>query len=86
MRAIPVVGVLVVLAASVVAADTAGLSQEMWERVRAAEPPIVELAPTPSPEAPASLRLKECIALAFRHNSGFRQDQERLVNARGERA
>ena len=82
MRAIPVVGVLVVLAASVVAADTAGLSQEMWERVRAAEPLVVELAPTPSPEAPASLRLKECIALAFRHNSGFRQDQERLVNAR----
>ena len=103
MRTSLVIGILVVLAAPVVAADTAGLPAprtlkdprgperagrlaglpvEMWERVRAAEPVAIELAPTPSPEAPATLSLKECIALAARYNSGFRQDQERLVNAR----
>jgi len=66
----------------VAAADTAGLSPAMWERVRAAEPAAIELAPTQSPGASAVLRLNECIALAFRYSSGFRQDQERLVNAR----
>ncbi len=82
MRTGLVIGVLVVLAAPVAATDSAGLSPEMWDRVRAAEPAAIELAPTPSQGASAMLSLNECIALAFRYNSGFRQDQERLVNAR----
>ena len=82
MRTSLVIGVLVVLAARVAAAETAGLSPAMWDRVRAAEPVAVDLALTPSPEAPATLSLNECIALALRYDAGFRQDQERLVNAR----
>ncbi len=82
MRTGLVIGVLVVLAAPVAATDSAGLSPEMWDRVRAAEPAAIELAPTPSQGASAMLSLNECIALAFRYNSGFRQDQERLINAR----
>ncbi len=71
-----------VVAAPALAADTAGLPPEMLERVRAVQPATIDLTPTPSPEAPAKLSLKDCIALAFRSNSGFRQDQERLLNAR----
>lgn len=65
-----------------VGADTAGLSATLWQRARAVESAAVDLTPTPSPQAPDSLSLTECVALAFRHSSDFRQDQERLVNAR----
>ena len=71
-----------VVASPALAADTAGLPSEMWQRVRGVQPATIDLTPTPSPEAPAKLSLQECIALAFRSNSGFRQDQERLLNAR----
>jgi outer membrane protein TolC len=87
-----VVGILVLVMSStasaqagagrVVGADTAGLSATLWQRARAVESAAVDLTPTPSPQAPDSLSLTECVALAFRHSSGFRQDQERLVNAR----
>lgn len=54
----------------------------MWERILAVEPVRMDLTPTPSPQAPATLSLKECLALAFRHSASFRQSQERLLNAR----
>ena len=65
------------------AADAAGLSPEMWERVKGAEPETVDLAPTPSVMAPPELSLRECVALTFRHNAGFRQTLQQLLNARG---
>ncbi len=73
--------VVMMWAAQAGAADTAGLSPEMWERVRAAMPTLIDLAPTESPQAPEKLSLKDCIALAFRHSSGFRQDQAQLIAA-----
>jgi outer membrane protein TolC len=75
------IGTWVLLAAPLLAADTAGLSPETWARVRTVESMPIDLTPTPSPQAPASLSLKECLALAFRHNADFRQAQERLVSA-----
>ncbi len=82
MRTSVALGVLLCLAAPALAEDAAGLSAEMWERVRGVEPVVVDLAPTPSPEAPPTLSLEQCIAIALRLNAGFRQDQERLVSAR----
>jgi outer membrane protein TolC len=75
------IGILIIAAAPALAANTAGLSPEMWDRVRTAESVAADLKPTPSPQAPAALSLRECLALAFRHNSDFRQDVQRLVNA-----
>lgn len=63
-------------------AGPAGLPVELWERVRAVGAPAIVLTPTPSPEAPASLSLRECVELALQHSASFRQDQERLVSAR----
>ena len=82
MRIRLAIGVLIFAAAPAPAADTAGLSPEMWARVRAVEPVTVDLKPTPSPQAPAALSLRECLTLAFRHNSGFRQNLEQLISAR----
>jgi outer membrane protein TolC len=76
------IGVQILLAAPLLAANAAGVSTEMWGRVRAAEPARVDLKPTASPQAPGALSLKECIALAFRHNADFRQAQERLTSSR----
>jgi len=76
------VGMLIFVATPVLAASTAGLSPEMWERVRAVGSAAIDLEPTPSPQAPASLSLKECIDLALRHNASYRQDQQRLLDAR----
>jgi len=76
------VGMLIFVATPVLAASTAGLSPEMWERVRAAGSAAIDLEPTPSPQAPASLSLKECIDPALRHNASYRQDQQRLLDAR----
>jgi outer membrane protein TolC len=81
MRIGTAIGLLMVVATPALAADTASVSLEMWARVRAAEPAAIDLTPTPSPQAPGTLGLKECIQLAFRHNSGFRQDQAQLVGA-----
>jgi len=81
MRTRVAIGILVLAAAPALAANTEGLSPEMWNRVRAAESVMGDLKPMPSPQAPAGLSLRECISLAFRHNAGFRQDQERLLNA-----
>lgn len=64
------------------AENLAGISPQMWERVRASEPAVVNLRPTPSPQAPAKLSLKEAIDFAFRHNAGYRSDQASLVDAR----
>jgi outer membrane protein TolC len=50
--------------------------------VQTAESVAIDLKPIPSPQAPAALSLKECITLAFRHNSGFRQDRDQLINTR----
>jgi len=77
-----VVLMLVMLAAPALAADTTGLSLQQWERVRAAQSAAIDLRPTPSPQAPAKLSLRECLTLAFRHNAGFRQNQEQLINVR----
>ena len=77
-----VVLILVMLAAPALAADTAGLSLPQWERVRAAQSATIDLKPTPSPQAPAKVNLRECLTLAFRHNAGFRQNQEQLINVR----
>jgi len=71
------------MAAPAWAANTSGLSPQMWERIRAALPRSVDLTPTPSPEAPAQLSVKQCVELAFRHNAGFRNAQDALLNARG---
>ena len=76
------IGVQILLAAPLLAANAAGVSTEMWGRVRGAEPARVDLKPTASPQAPGALSLKECIALAFRHNADFRQAQERLTSSR----
>jgi len=82
MRARLAIGVLILIAAPALAAEIAGLSPQMWGRVRAVEPATIDLKPTASPQAPAALSLKECIALAFRHNADFRQAQERLTSSR----
>jgi outer membrane protein TolC len=74
---------LVSSAASGMAADTAGLTPEMWQRVKGAAPATVDLAPTPSPSAPPKFSLRECVGLAFQHNASFRQSLDQLVNARG---
>jgi outer membrane protein TolC len=80
----PALGLLLALsAAPCLAANTAGLSPEMWERVKAVEPETVDLSPTPSLMAPSELSLKECVAFTFQHNAGFRQTLQQLVNARG---
>jgi outer membrane protein TolC len=68
-------------ATRVTAAETAGLSPKLWERVRAVEATGVSLKPMPSPQAPAKLSLRECIALAKAHNADLRQSQQQLVNA-----
>ncbi|MFB3880909.1 MAG: TolC family protein [Armatimonadota bacterium] len=89
MRTAVLLGTLVALAGATAASGAAGpagvglagLSPAMWGRVRAAAPTTVDLAPTQSPQAPEKLGLRECIALAFRYNSGFRQDQAQLVRA-----
>ena len=81
MRVTLVLAAAMVCAARLDAAETAGLSPDMWARVRAAAPTTIDLAPTQSPQSPEKLSLKECIELAFRHNSGFRQDQAQLVGA-----
>ena len=81
MRVTLVLAAAMVCAARLDAAETAGLSPDMWARVRAAAPTTIDLAPTQSPQAPERLNLKECIELAFRHNSDFRQDQAQLVGA-----
>lgn len=59
-----------------------GLSAEMWDRVRAIQPAAIDLSPVGPAEVPPSLSLRECIAIALRHNASFRQEQERLVSAR----
>jgi len=82
MRIAIAIGLLIAVATPALAADAAGVSPEMWQRVRAAGSAAVDLTPTPSPQAPAALSLTECIDLAFRYSAGFRQQQERLVNAR----
>jgi len=81
----PAFGLLLLALTAVpgLAANTAGLSPEMWQRVKGAEPATVDLAPTPSEMAPPKLSLRECVALTFRHNAGFRQSLQQLVNARG---
>jgi len=81
----PAVGLLLLALASTpcLAADAHGLSPEMWERVKGAEPETVDLAPTPSEMAPPELSLRECVALTFQHNAGFRQSLQQLMNARG---
>jgi len=81
MRIHVAAAILVLAATPVMAADTAGLAPKMWDRVRAVEAAGVSLRPTPSPQAPAKLSLRECIALASAHNAGFRQSQQQLVNA-----
>jgi outer membrane protein TolC len=70
------------LLSSAQAADTAGLSLDIWQRVHAVEPAKVDLKPTPSPSAPAALSLREAIALAARHSADFRQNQQQLADAR----
>ena len=90
MRICIAVGVLLAAVTSARAADspsgaTTGLGRlpaEMWERVLSVEPESIDLTPTGSPQAPATLSLKEAIGLAFRHNAAFRQTQQALVNAR----
>ncbi|HUT75977.1 MAG TPA: TolC family protein [Armatimonadota bacterium] len=83
MRTHLVVAIILLTAATpALAADTAGPSPQMWERVRAAGSVAVGLKPTPSPQAPATLSLRECLALASAHNSGFRQSLQQLINAR----
>ncbi len=82
MRTCLAIAVLLVVVSSVLAADTAGLSPDMWQQVRAAESAAIDLTPTPSPQAPAALSLGDCIALAFKHNAGFRQDLARLIDLR----
>ncbi len=81
MRVTLVLAAAMACAARLNAAETAGLSPDMWLRVRAAVPTTVDLAPTQSPQAPERLSLKDCVELAFRHNSDFRQDQAQLVSA-----
>jgi outer membrane protein TolC len=81
MRITVALAVLVCLVALGVSDESACLSPGMWERVRGVQPVVVDLTPTPSPEAPATLTLQECIAVALRYNAGFRQDQESLVDA-----
>ena len=74
MRTHLVVAIILLTAVTpALAADAAGPSPQMWERVRAAGSVAVGLKPTPSPQAPATLSLRECLALASAHNSGFRQ-------------
>ena len=73
---------LLLVAAPGLGADTAGLSPEMWQRVRAAGSAPVNLQPTASPQAPAKLSLTESLTLAFCYSAGFRDDQASLVNAR----
>jgi outer membrane protein TolC len=76
------VGLLALCATPVLAADTVGISPEMWARVRAAQPTTVDLKPTPSPQPPAKLSLRECLGLTFRHNAGFRENLQQLITAR----
>jgi outer membrane protein TolC len=76
------IGVLILVAVPVFGAGPAALSPDMWQRVQSVVPTTIDLAPTQSPQAPAKLSLKECIALALRHSAGFRQSQEQLVSAR----
>ncbi len=73
---------LILCAAPALAAAPADLAPAMWERVRATEAVVGDLAPTASPAAPTSLSLPESLALAYRNNAAFRQDQASLVNAR----
>lgn len=80
MRISLIVAVMMAVAAPVSAADTAGLSLEMWERVRAVELTPIDLQPTASAQAPTKLSLKEALTFAFRFNAGFRDDQARLVD------
>lgn len=82
MRIAIVIGMLAIAVAPALAAETAGLSPEMWQRVHTVESAAIDLTPTPSPQASAAVSLSECISLAFRHNSSFRQSQEQLINAR----
>ena len=58
------------------------LPPEQWQQIRAAEPKRMDLTPTPSPQAPARLSLKESVELAFKHNASFRQEQASLVNSK----
>lgn len=76
------IALLLLVAAPGLGADTAGLSPEMWQRVRAAGSAPVNLQPTASPQAPAKLSLTESLTLAFCYSAGFRDDQASLVNAR----
>ena len=72
---------MLLLAAPGWGADNAGLSPQLWERVRAAEAAPINLQPTPSPQAPAKLSLKDCLTLAFGHSSDYRTDQAQLLAA-----
>ena len=82
MRARLAIGVLIFTATPVLAADTASISPEMWARVRAAAPATVDLKPTPSPQAPPKLSLRECLNLTLQHNADFRQSLQQLISAR----
>jgi outer membrane protein TolC len=85
MRIRLVIGIVIMLSVGTVSgfgAETAGLSPEMWQRIGGVESKAINLQPTPSPQAPATLSLKECLDLAFRHSASFRLSQERLLNAR----
>lgn len=82
MRTRILIAALIFAAAPALAAGTAGLTPQMWQQVRATEPSVLDLTPTPSPEAPATLSLKQSVGLAFAHNAGFRASQDRLVSAR----
>ncbi len=79
---LPVVLVLL-LAGPALGSDLAGVSPQMWQRVRATESAPINLQPTASPQAAAKLSLKESLTLAFCYSAGFRTDQSSLANARG---
>ena len=73
---------LLLLTAPAFGAGSVPTSPDLWPRVRGVQSHVVNLMPTPSPQAPATLNLKQCLDLAFQHSAGFRQNLLQLLDAR----
>ena len=71
------------LAMSLQSAEIPDISLEMWQRVRGVGASVIGIDLPGTVQAPESLSMAQCFALALRYNAAFRQEQKSYIDARG---